>query len=32
MTLLASRIGNEVSYVMRIKDAIFFEWYRIVLA
>ena len=26
MTLLAPRIGNDVSYVMRIKDAIHFAW------
>ena len=26
VTLLAPRIGNDVSYVMRIKDAIHFAW------
>ena len=26
VTLLAPRIGNDVSYVMRIKDAIYFAW------
>ena len=26
MTLLAPRIGNDVSYVMRISDAILFAW------
>ena len=26
MTLLSPLIGNEVSYVMRIKDAISFAW------
>ena len=26
MTLLAPRIGNEVSYVMRINDAIHLAW------
>ena len=26
MTLLAPRIGNDVSYVMRINDEIHFAW------
>ena len=26
MTLLARRIGNDVSYAMRMKDAIHFAW------
>ena len=26
MTVLAPRIGNDVSYVMRSKDAIHFAW------
>ena len=27
MTLLAPRIGNDVSYVTRIKDQIHFAWH-----